>query len=168
MHESLGVFDDVFASFLESNIHLGRLMSLEYILTEQVHPRRFRYEYKNVPYSGTIETKHSYDATWIEIKLYCNEFEWPVFCPNEMAVATHPRRGEGDWYVISELESLPGLARALDPDAIAIYYAENAYRMDMKFFYDAAERPNVMVTFELGYAVFDKENDTQFTARVKP
>lgn len=95
-------------------------------------------------------------------------FEWPMLFENhDIPVADHGRRGTGGWRVIREESPFPEMMRTLNPDSRCFYYADHAHHMDMKFIYDAVDRPNVMVTFVLGYPVFEMENDVEYMTRNK-
>ena len=166
--ESYGVLDDVFDSFLNSNAHLRQNRSLEDLLTPDPpgYKRYYRYIHLGIPYLATTFTRHEDDARWINIKLNCNGFTWPR-PPWWSGRCRYDRHGAAadSWRVLPTEDFynrvFPKIQHSFyGADGVCFYYSTDARRVDMKFFYDA-DYTHVMLTFEMGHPLWERENDRE-------
>ena len=162
--DTFGVLDDVFRAFIETN---GR--PIDEVLS--VREKGFYvYEHLSIPYLATVFTFHDYgkDERWINVKLNCNGFVWPR-PPSDAVPFPHRRHGCTGWVTLPISDFYPAVfpyMRSIfeHSDGIVMYYALDAKRVDIKFFYDG-DRTNVLVAFEMGYPYYEDYIDSQYRQR---
>lgn len=167
--DSFEVLDDVFASFVSTNISRGVHAPWDQIIhATNRHRRYFTYSHLSIPYRATTFVLEGGSSDWLNIKLNCNGFTWPSV-PQRCTELDHPRHNATGWIVLPDgifpQYVFPTISRYFDDaDGLVIYYARDARRVDMKFFYDG-DRPHVIVTFEMGYPEFEDYLDNKYMSR---
>lgn len=167
--DSLSVLDDVFDSFVTTTVYRGRRVSWDELrTTSHTHKRYLTYEHLSIPYLATVFLHDTSRADWINIKLNCNGFMWPT-PPLSWPELPHPRHNTTGWVVLPDGDffssAFPRIAQRFnDADGVALYYALDAQRLDMKIFYDDG-RPHAEITFEMGYPFYDDIIDDAYVSR---
>lgn len=166
--DSFSVLDDVFESFVTTNVHLGRHYSWEEVRVPEDRKRYLRYEHLSIPYLATKFTVNNPMSQWVNIKLNCNGFTWPP--PPERSISFHhPRHNATGWVVLPDGDFFPSVFPYMsqcfqDVDGVCMYYSQEARRIDMKFFFDGT-RSHVLVTFEMGHPYFEDYLDNKYMSR---
>ena len=162
--------DGVFESFLRTNINGGRHISWEQVRAPGLYKRYFRYEHMSVPYLATKKTASYPMSERVTIKLNCSGFTWPPPPPERCVRLEHPRDNATGWVVLPDGDffpsAFPNIARCFDDaDGVCVYYARDARRIEMKFFYDDLGVANVLVVFETGSPYYDDHLDSIYRSR---
>jgi hypothetical protein len=163
------VLDRVFQGFVDTNCLGGHRRPFGEILATPCGRKDFySYEHLGISYLATVFKRVFPRGEWLNIKLNCNGFLWPL-APSSSRRVEQPRHNSDGWVVIPRnlfFQSFPRMTSSLaGADYACMYYAREARRVDIKFFFDSTGS-HVLVTYEMGTPYFDDSLDDQYRFRM--
>lgn len=150
------LLDEVFTQFLDTNTFRKQHYSLFQIVENATVTRHYRFEHCGVPYLATIFKIEAEDATWLNIKLPNNGFQ---YFPKEGFPLE--RHGKRNWVTFDHERGwnyFTGIKARLfeDYDKVNVFYCAKEHRCDIKLWAKNAKLPNIIISYEPGSPYVDE------------